>query len=615
MTVTDPDSTPPLVNDVIDRLVDGELSPTELGAALDRLDREPDGWKRCTLAFLEVQCWRESFRALDPPVSVPVGAPSRPMRLASAQELRRFPGWRRGVMAAGIAAVSFATGWLVHPAGPSSPVQSGTTQMPPMIATHDEDAPKPPVEGPRVLEPSEPAGEFARPPLKPRFVPDPRESVLTVAHVRVGGAPVPILAGPQIDEQWIRNQPPALNEYQLRDARTPRLSGRPEPADHDGHTARWPARGRSHQPGAGQLYGQRSIVKIGRLGGSRERLTRFDDHSFSMKRRPHMRLRNLLCMALGLVLSSSDSARCFGQQGQGNHAQQGSSPQQGSNAQQSNNPQQAQPGQAQGQQGQSQYSGPQGHGQGQPGQNQQGQKGGLSYGQWIKDVTASPHFLTFVEVGSRNSGMSLAAADDALRAQLKFPKEEGLIVTAVEPGSPAASAGIEPNDVLLRLGSDAPKGIALGKPEDLETGLKLVGDSPQLLILLRRGRKLAIKVQPEVKVSLGPVHPEPPSYWIGVGVGSIEPALRAQLQLPEKYGLLALDVVKDSPAATAGVRPHDLLLKLDGEDLTDQAKLIQIVQAKGEKEVSLQIVRRGEDPRDPDHATAKEVSSGLVETG
>ncbi len=122
--------------------------------------------------------------------------------------------------------------------------------------------------------------------------------------------------------------------------------------------------------------------------------------------------------------------------------------------------------------------------------------------------------------------MRLAAADDALRAQLKLPKEEGLIVTAMEPGSPAASAGIEPNDVLLRLGSEAPKGIALGKPEDLEKGLKLVGDSPQQLFLLRRGRKLAIKVQPEVKVSLGPVRPEPPSYWIGVSVGSIEPALR-----------------------------------------------------------------------------------------
>ena len=212
MTMTDPDSTSPRDDAFIDRIVDGDLSPTELGAALDRLGREPDGWKRCTLAFLEAQCWRESFRAFDPPVRVPVEALSRPT--ASARELRRFAGWRRGVIAAGIATVSFAMGWLVHPVRPPSPAQNGTTQMPPMIATHVEDAPKPPVESPGVRESAEPAGEFARPPLRPRFVADPRESVVTVAHLRVGSAEVPVLAGPKIDEEWVRNQPPALNEYQ-----------------------------------------------------------------------------------------------------------------------------------------------------------------------------------------------------------------------------------------------------------------------------------------------------------------------------------------------------------------------------------------------------------------
>ncbi len=212
MTLTDPDSNPLRDDDLIDRIVDGELSPTELGAALDRLEREADGWKRCALAFLEAQCWRESFRALDRPARLSVEAPSRPP--ASARELRRFSGWRRGVMAAGIAAVSFAMGWLVDPVRPSSPVQNGIMQMAPPIAIHEENAPKTPVELSAVPESDEPAGEFARPPLKPRFVADPRESVVTVAHVRVGGVQVPVLAGPKIDEQWIRNQPPALNEYQ-----------------------------------------------------------------------------------------------------------------------------------------------------------------------------------------------------------------------------------------------------------------------------------------------------------------------------------------------------------------------------------------------------------------
>ena len=334
-----------------------------------------------------------------------------------------------------------------------------------------------------------------------------------------------------------------------------------------------------------------------------------------------MRFRIALGMALGLVLTLSHPAGTFGQQGQGNQSppkrqQDGETVVEavfGYSGQRNQSTAQGQQGQGQGQQGNpatQQQGANQGQGQqGQPGANQgqgqqsrrqQGQNGSSqqSRGAWIKAVNGqqllSSYYSDFIlAAGSRNSGMSLEDAGPALRAQLKIPKEEGLIVTAVEPGSPAAAAGIEPNDVLLRLGSDAPKGIVLGKPEDLEKGLKLVGDSPQQLFLLRRGRKLAIKVQPEVKVSLGPVRPEPPSYWIGVSVGSIEPALRAQLQLPETYGLLALGVVKDSPAEKAGVKPHDILLRLDREALTNQDELIRIVQAKGEKTVPLELVREG----------------------
>lgn len=40
---------------VLDRLVDGELTPAEYQRALLSLDEEPDGWRRCALAFLEAQ--------------------------------------------------------------------------------------------------------------------------------------------------------------------------------------------------------------------------------------------------------------------------------------------------------------------------------------------------------------------------------------------------------------------------------------------------------------------------------------------------------------------------------------------------------------------------------
>lgn len=45
----------------LDRLVDGELSRDEYRALLESLDREPDGWRRCALAFLEAQAWQREL--------------------------------------------------------------------------------------------------------------------------------------------------------------------------------------------------------------------------------------------------------------------------------------------------------------------------------------------------------------------------------------------------------------------------------------------------------------------------------------------------------------------------------------------------------------------------
>jgi len=48
----------------LDRLVDGELSGDEYRELLEALDKEPDGWRRCAMAFLESQAWRQELGGL-----------------------------------------------------------------------------------------------------------------------------------------------------------------------------------------------------------------------------------------------------------------------------------------------------------------------------------------------------------------------------------------------------------------------------------------------------------------------------------------------------------------------------------------------------------------------
>ena len=49
---------------VLDDLVAGELSGDQYRAVLRQLDATPDGWKRCALAFLEDQAFREDLGQL-----------------------------------------------------------------------------------------------------------------------------------------------------------------------------------------------------------------------------------------------------------------------------------------------------------------------------------------------------------------------------------------------------------------------------------------------------------------------------------------------------------------------------------------------------------------------
>jgi hypothetical protein len=221
--------------------------------------------------------------------------------------------------------------------------------------------------------------------------------------------------------------------------------------------------------------------------------------------------------------------------------------------------------------------------------------------QYVLDDTAlanSPSnqgvIFRWVDQASQNSGMTLAPADAALRAQLKLPEDQGLIVTAIEPGSPAASVGILQNDILIRVGNDPPAAsFPVGKPEDLERALKTLGERPITIDLLRGGQKVTAKVQPRLHASFGTVQPVPPPFWIGVTVSPVEPALRAQLRLAEKQGLIVMEVDKNGPAARAGVRQFDILRKFDGVELVDQGELTKLVQTRADKTVALELLREG----------------------
>jgi hypothetical protein len=91
----------PVDDRLIDRLVDGELEPFRRRAVLEQLESEPDGWRRCALAFLEAQAWRSVLRPV---------ADAPPVRDADQTSVRRFHVRLAAAWAAGVL-VAFGLGW------------------------------------------------------------------------------------------------------------------------------------------------------------------------------------------------------------------------------------------------------------------------------------------------------------------------------------------------------------------------------------------------------------------------------------------------------------------------------------------------------------------------
>jgi membrane-associated protease RseP (regulator of RpoE activity) len=88
-----------------------------------------------------------------------------------------------------------------------------------------------------------------------------------------------------------------------------------------------------------------------------------------------------------------------------------------------------------------------------------------------------------------------------------------------------------------------------------------------------------------------------PKYWIGLLGGAIpaDHPLRAHLDLPENQGLLVANIVPNSPAAKAGLKKHDILLKANDAELHEMTDLVGLVASEGEKkaQITLEVFRRG----------------------
>jgi hypothetical protein len=86
--------------------------------------------------------------------------------------------------------------------------------------------------------------------------------------------------------------------------------------------------------------------------------------------------------------------------------------------------------------------------------------------------------------------------------------------------------------------------------------------------------------------------PARPAHWLGIqGEPLSSDVLRTHLQLAEGVGVVVDHVVPNSPAEKAGVRKHDVLLDVNGEQITDMTVLQKAVADSEGKPIELKLLR------------------------
>ncbi len=176
-------------------------------------------------------------------------------------------------------------------------------------------------------------------------------------------------------------------------------------------------------------------------------------------------------------------------------------------------------------------------------------------------------------------GISLAAKiPPSVAAHLEI--DGGAMIIAVFDGSPAARAGLKEHDIIIKAA-----GMAVKSPGGLRKALdsrKPSESEETLALVVRRGTKT---LDFTVKPTDAPAKKSPPKgvrkktgvqanakAYLGVSLDAIPASLAIHLRLSRNEGALVAEALPGSPAYSAGLEKHDIILKVAGKAVTSNGR-------------------------------------------
>lgn len=191
-------------------------------------------------------------------------------------------------------------------------------------------------------------------------------------------------------------------------------------------------------------------------------------------------------------------------------------------------------------------------------------------------------------------GARTAAVDSVLASTLGLDRAKGAIVSDVYPGGPADKAGLKPRDVVLAI-----DGTNINDDSGLRFKLATLKlGSYANMDVMRAGQQKSVRV----KVATPHEVPERDERFLdgyhpldGATIVNMSPALGEEIGVdPYVTGVMVLSLARRSASSSNGLRPADLILKLNGEDIESARQLeTLLITSEDSEDWSLSIDRNG----------------------
>jgi serine protease Do len=189
-------------------------------------------------------------------------------------------------------------------------------------------------------------------------------------------------------------------------------------------------------------------------------------------------------------------------------------------------------------------------------------------------------------------GVEIQEVTPELAQSFGLQKPEGALVAGVDKDSPAAKAGLERGDIVLKF-----NGQEIHDEHELPAMVAQTEINKKVPIeIVRNGKHLTLQVTvaelKEAKVETAKAE-EQTGNW-GMQVGDITPEIAQQFHLPVSKGVVVRHVAPDSPAADSGVQPGDVVLEVNHEKIGSVSDFVaKAKEAKDTKKPALLLVQRG----------------------